>query len=131
MPVKFVGDPMAEIIKAAEFLYPSLDVEIYVGAFDEEESDAPLGRTVWPDDGSPVYITISLDCPLCAMPEIMAHEIAHVVAGIDAEHGDAWEAEFSRIHEQYGKQMEQLGYELEGVKYVECAPKESVINHAE
>ena len=59
------------------------------------------GMTFFPDNGSDPII--QLDCNLSVKDavEVLAHELAHVIAGIDKNHGKEWEDIFSEIHELY------------------------------
>ncbi len=44
---------------------------------------------------------------------MLAYEFTHVAAGIDAEHGPAWEAAFAAIHAEYRRLAELSGMSLE------------------
>lgn len=61
----------------------------------------PKGETFWPDDGSPpeVWISATLSRGVQGTLDILAHELAHVVAGFDAGHGPAWTEVYNSIYE--------------------------------
>jgi hypothetical protein len=61
----------------------------------------PKGETFWPDDGGPPEIAISalLNRGVAGTLDILAHELAHVVAGPEAEHGPEWQRVYHSIFE--------------------------------
>ena len=57
------------------------------------------GVTLFPDSASPIILLdATLRRGVQGTLDILAHELAHVVAGLDAEHGDAWKAAYARIY---------------------------------
>lgn len=63
-----------------------------------------FGSTTFPDDGIPL-IDINPELTVCNAVEILAHELAHVIAGADAEHGRQWNSVFDEINERYNGLM--------------------------
>ena len=59
------------------------------------------GLTFWPDDNSGVIVEISSHLKVMHIPEVLAHELAHVISGYDAGHGERWKDVFDKIHEKY------------------------------
>lgn len=59
-------------------------------------------------DSSPPRIGVSGEVPLRHAAEIVAHELAHVAAGIDEGHGPGWEAAFEALHEGYTMRVEEI-----------------------
>lgn len=59
------------------------------------------GLTFWPDDNSGVIIEISTHLKVKHVPEILAHELSHAIAGHDAGHGKQWRNVFDNIHKHY------------------------------
>jgi len=80
---------------------------------------ANVGRTLFPDENSDFEIPVvevSTNIPFTAMIEILAHELAHVIAGIESGHGEKWDAIFEAIHRKYNeleeKEMIKYGKEV-------------------
>lgn len=95
------------------FLPPSrfkaeLDSKIKDGAVVEENPDDACGFTYFDGDKTPV-IAIHSEVPTDASIEIIAHEVAHVVAGKNEGHGAKWEEIFNTIHLEYTKVVEVSG----------------------
>jgi len=59
------------------------------------------GLTFWPDDDSEIIIEISTHLKVKHVPEILSHELAHVIAGYDSGHGKQWREVFDNIHKHY------------------------------
>lgn len=59
------------------------------------------GVTIFPDDGSTPVVRLSTELRVRHVPEILAHELAHVVAGPEAGHGRLWEAAFEDLRREY------------------------------
>lgn len=59
------------------------------------------GATFWPDDGgrTEVWIDARLRRGVQGTLDILAHELAHVIAGPDDEHGPKWRRAYAAIHE--------------------------------
>ena len=71
-----------------------------------EDGHEVFGVTTFSDDS--VFVEISAKLPVVDAVEILAHELAHVAAGSDADHGPEWEAAFDAIFDEYNR----LGYEF-------------------
>ena len=85
--------------------------ELYPG----KEYDAQIAPDIRDDAGVPVcgcttfstdpderpLVEISGQLPLVHVPEILAHELAHVATGQLTEHGPEWEAAFEAIQKKY------------------------------
>lgn len=91
------------VLEAASKLYPETKADIWFGEIDEG-----YGCTTFPDDGGIPQIIISIKTPLEGIPEIIAHEIAHVIAGVNAEHNIEWDKIFTRIQDKYIKISQEL-----------------------
>jgi len=61
----------------------------------------PKGETFFPDDGSIPVISINarLKRGVQGSLDILAHELAHVRAGIEAEHGPEWKVAYHELFE--------------------------------
>ncbi len=86
-------------------LYPDIRAIVIVcsGLF---ENEGAYGCTTFPDDGSIPIIEIDVNVPIGSFPEILAHEIAHVVVGPDAGHGTEWEKEFDLLQTKWTELLE-------------------------
>lgn len=104
------NDPFAGVLHATENLYPGIATNI------QFRPDMKYRRFLWfrfgrcgcttfPKDGGVPLIDISTNIPFTAMVEVLAHELAHVVAGEAAGHGAAWQDAFGAIHQEYGRLM--------------------------
>lgn len=60
-----------------------------------------MGQAHFPDDDGTPSIQIDIDCPIRHAVEVLGHELAHVAAPHDENHGPDWEAAFAAIHEEY------------------------------
>lgn len=91
-----MNNPIDMLLEVMDKHYPDLKVDIYFG---EQETNGvdKLGVTIFPDDGSRPVIEVNPDIPLAHIAEIIAHELAHVIAGVEAGHGEEWESEFENI----------------------------------
>jgi len=98
--VKILFDPFKIVIEAFEKLHPDKTADVVFGEGMYEKVGA-YGETFMPDAGGPPVITIDTITPIDGAVEVLAHELAHVAAGIDAGHGEAWEAEFEAINQEY------------------------------
>jgi len=98
--IQFINDPFKVVIQAFEELFPNLDAEIQFNPTMDYENKE-YGRAIFPDDGSTPLIEINPKLSVENAIEIIAHELAHIAAGIDSEHNEKWETAFQQIHEKY------------------------------
>lgn len=105
----FVNDPFPALFEAFECLYKDAEsVEIHLVMPEDfdltgDDGEPAVGLTLFPDDGGEPVIYVSAELPFYNVVEIVAHEMAHVIAGQDAGHSDEWEKAFSEIHMLYGE----------------------------
>jgi hypothetical protein len=101
--IVFLNNPFDIILQATNELYPGINVDIQ---FDDRMKFFRLGpiifghcgETIFPFDNSLPLINMSTNIPFRRMPEILAHELAHVVVGYDEGHGDKWKDVFDKIY---------------------------------
>ena len=99
----FLNDPSALVAQAFEILYPDKKYEaILVDKIEATDGTEMVGCTTYPDDGSLPLVEVAGHIPAGAVPEILAHELAHVAAPGD-EHGPEWKAAFERIYTKYNE----------------------------
>lgn len=104
--IKIANNPMDILSQAINNLYPDKIFKIVIrGVLKDEDGNEVFGITYL--DGELCKIEISAQLSIFNFTEIVAHEIAHVVAGDtkddDTGHGKKWEKEFDRIYKEYGK----------------------------
>lgn len=99
----FLNDPSALVALAFETEYPGKEYEaILVEKIEDAGGIEMVGCTTYPDDGSLPLIEVAAHIPAGAVPEILAHELAHVVTPGD-DHGPEWKAAFERIYSKYNE----------------------------
>lgn len=96
-------NPLSMVIEVANELWPDIEAKInWVSQIEPPpDGETVYGRTTYPDDGGAPVIDIVVNLPLEAACEVLAHEIAHVVAGADEDHGPVWEDASDLIHERF------------------------------
>lgn len=101
--------PLLLLVDVFNDLCPQHDCQIvWVEGLVQSQADGPWGETCFPEDGSMPIISIDIDLPMRHATEILAHEMAHVAAGFDADHGPAWEAAFDALHAEYNLRMSEI-----------------------
>jgi hypothetical protein len=129
---KYDIQPFDLVLQAVNELYPGFDVSI--SFLPEEEfakyvkDSAAYGVTLF-EVNLPPLILINAMTPAMHCVEIIAHEVAHVVAGLRAGHGKKWWKEFENIYEKYcelhSKVCEELNKEAEKMAKDKNIKKES------
>lgn len=80
-------DPFQAVLTAFARLYPGVRCAVrWVDGLHEEEG--AWGRTHF-DEDSPL-IELDGNCPVAGAVDVLCHELAHVVVGYEAGHGDLW-----------------------------------------
>lgn len=97
----FQNDVFAIVWIAFKNLYPDKHCEVYWET-DICDSEGGYGLTDFGDDGI-VSVFVSADLRIQDAAEILAHELAHVAVGCDADHGPEWENAFDAIHAEYNR----------------------------
>lgn len=97
------NDPFETVLEAARQLFPNLKAVILLDPYLKFRRIlcfrlGHCGETLFPDDGSDPVIRVSTKIPFEAMVEILAHELAHVAAGVENEHNAIWLKAFKDIH---------------------------------
>lgn len=97
-PFKF--DPFAAVYEAFKRLYPGKECLIHWDSDIEDEDDEPVfGVTCFSPD-EPIEIRVNPCLAVGDAVEVLAHELAHVAAGVDADHDKKWEKAFDAIQEE-------------------------------
>lgn len=104
------NDPFNRLIKLAQkSLSESDNVRIQ---FDPElsiDGGPPFGTTIQEQGTCNYIINVAATLPVIAAVEILAHELAHVLAGLDNEHNEIWEAIFSELQAEFeSSQLDEL-----------------------
>ena len=77
------------------------------------------GCTIWPADGRHApTIWLNTELPVSALAEVLAEELAHVVAGPAAQHGPEFEAALDRLVTEFEPRARILNWE----RYLEPLP---------
>lgn len=109
--IRVFFDPCAVVIRAFQELYPGVSAEVnYCGDVGDK-----LGITVFEDGADPVVV-ISHTVPTGRVADILSHELAHVAAGPDADHGPEWAAAYAALHARYCQLVDaEFGGDVEAV----------------
>lgn len=83
----------------------NIDAELAITNDPDVFPGGEKGLTVFPDDQTCPQMFINADISFDRFPEILAHECAHVLAGPDADHGEAWFNFFSEILEHFAERF--------------------------
>lgn len=99
----FLNDPNSLVAQAFGIIFPDKPYEaILVEKIIAENGEEMVGCTTFPDDEGLPLVEVAGHIPAGAVPEILAHELAHVAAPGD-EHGPEWKAAFERIYAKYNE----------------------------
>jgi hypothetical protein len=111
METPFKNDPFALVWTAFKNLFPRKECDVWYDKKEQGENgdSVTFGETFFDDDGS-IIVFIDYDLQVKDAVEIFAHELAHVAAGKDAAHGEAWAKAFDDIFTEYNR----IGYEMFG-----------------
>lgn len=98
----FQNDPFADVWQAFKNLYPGKECEVFweTQIRESEDGHPVYGLTDFGDDGT-VCVFIDAHLSVVDAVEILAHELAHVAVGIEAEHDERWDAAFEAIYQEY------------------------------
>lgn len=108
MASPFKNDPSTIVALAFSNLYPGIEYDAQmVPSLEDDAGGTVYGETVFPDDGSTPLISISAEAPINALPELLTHELAHLVAP-DDDHGTKYEAAEDSILVEYNRLIEEM-----------------------
>lgn len=117
MESPFCNDPMCLLAEAFRRLYNKEYRAQYAPIENwDDAGDVPYGETWFPENGSMPVVTIYAHTLIELLPEIFAHELAHVAVGPGKEHGQEWQQAFEAIANEYtriGNEMFGKSEELE------------------
>ena len=120
----FDNDPFAMVWRAFHNLWPDVECEVCWRSGIRDENDEPVwGATTFvPDEIPEVAINPSME--VWDAVEVLAHELAHVAAGVDAHHGGEWEKAFDGIHDEYMRILHEEYPDAEYQSKDSCKEKE-------
>jgi len=95
--IKVISDVIDDIVLAVEKAFPQVDAELY-WYYPKEGEDAK-GKAILDDN----VILVSFEVPIGKLPDIIAHEAAHLVEPDDIEHGEAFDTAYDKIFDEYVK----------------------------
>lgn len=87
-------DPFQAILDAFRRLHPDARCRV-VWVEGLHEGEGVWGRTHFNID--PPLVELDGFCPVAGSVDVLCHELAHVAAGLEAEHGDAWSATYDDL----------------------------------
>jgi hypothetical protein len=102
--VRWVSNPIADLIAAYSEMYPDKPCEVTVSPLKRK-----LGQTFFPDDGGTPEVVLCPTLTYVAMMDILAHELAHVAVGRNGGHGAKWKAAYRAIHDAYERRVSAQG----------------------
>ena len=104
MNTPFVNDMFSMVYQAFKNLYPDKECECQwqPEKMTDEDGAEVFGITTYGDNGE-IFVDISAHLKVVDAVEILAHELAHVAVGADANHGKAWEDAFDAIHNEFNR----------------------------
>lgn len=113
----FENDAFARVFKAFDALYPDKQFTCVWARTQTDESGQHdvWGATTFFDDGRIPMIAVDDRLMVADAVEILAHELAHVAVGVNAEHNHEWEAAFELIYQEYCRilQEEAISHEIQ------------------
>ncbi|MGG1157490.1 hypothetical protein ABE237_00730 [Brevibacillus formosus] len=111
--LRIINNPFYFIIRAFEELYPD-KTRVVIQFVDMEHIDKEsidetgYGLTFFPDEeNEPVHVYVDIKLQVKDAAEILAHELAHVAVGAEADHNELWEKSFDDIYKRSQNMYEQ------------------------
>ena len=96
--VRWIGNPMADVVRCFRKLYPHCSADISVQPVPPNlKGQCSFGG----DDHPTPLIEIDPSLPYAGCIDVLAHELAHVAAGESAGHSPEWEKAYASIHDEY------------------------------
>lgn len=100
MAVNITHDPIRYFIEVFESRF-KIDCEINLCA-DEKELNGNLAATIFSTIGDPHEILIySYDKNMSQIYDLLCHELAHILAGVEHEHDEVFEKFKNEIYDNY------------------------------
>ena len=119
MKTPFENDMLSIVKQAFDNLYPGKTVEIWWNlAIPQPEKGRVCGITSFcetPSGAGIVLIDIDPTLRVVDAVEVLAHELAHVAAGEQEDHGDKWAAAYDAIKAEYDRITEGMFPDDNGV----------------
>ena len=102
--MKFINNPFDILLQIMNEHFPDSKCDI-VFASQETDGKETFGCTIFPKDKNELpVIEINESLGVWDATEILAHELAHLIAGEDAEHDNQWASADCFLHEQFIKE---------------------------
>ncbi len=99
--MNFINDPFRILKEIIADDYPEVECEVYIGEqfVDGKET---FGCTIFPEEeGEKITVEIHYSLSIENATEVLAHELAHVIAGQEAEHNEEWEKAFTDLNNKF------------------------------
>lgn len=109
MKPEIVADPFQMIIDCFHEMFPGKYCQIFwtdkKSLRKSTKQKKALGVTEFPDDGTFPVVWVCCDQTVMQAMDILSHELAHVAAGTEADHGPEWEKIYANLYEAYCQKM--------------------------
>ena len=112
--MRIANNPIDKILDVFEKNYEETARRIAKIQFVYKIGHHIYGECVFNDDGT-IQINIAIigkrNRPIGVedITELLAHELAHAICGIEAEHGQVWEDTFERLRQLYIEEAQKEG----------------------
>jgi Zn-dependent peptidase ImmA (M78 family) len=108
--IKFdLMDNFNRLFSVVEKEFGELNIEIALAEMDDDgEENCCLGQT----DFDRKLILIHHDQTPTQMIDVIAHELAHVICGLESGHNDGWENTYGRIFTLYQEASVQVAMDM-------------------
>ena len=112
--MKILNNPIDILFSVFEKEYPNETKKINRIVFGKVDNG--FGATIFNNAGADIVISPTLrngeDIPLTVATELLAHELAHIIAGYEEGHGEVWGKHFERLFELYSIEAEKKRVEV-------------------
>ncbi|SHJ74892.1 M78 family metallopeptidase domain-containing protein [Tepidibacter formicigenes] len=115
--IKYINNPFEDIVKIMNDIDPNINADIQFNPSLKGKDFGECGMVTFPADDSTPLIDISTNIPFEAMIEVLAHELAHIIAGEESEHNTEWNKAFQKIQIEWQLKHEDNGVTVEVAKY--------------
>lgn len=109
---KFVDSPLDILVGVYNREYGKpVDIFIIDRETVESYEKGAKGVTFFDEDDKAVEIVISADQTLMQILDVIAHELAHTIAGFEAGHNEEFKKVYQNLNRLYTKEIERLDRE--------------------
>lgn len=103
------NNPLQILIDIVRKDFPNLNIYIqFSDSLMLNNEDGPFGETSNDKENNFYIITLEARLPFINILEILAHELSHVIVGVEEDHNGKWEQMFSYLFSEYNKIIDKL-----------------------